>query len=288
MDSAPAPDSAPALPPGRHELRPGQVLWWGPAASLPGALRVGVSTPPAVVLLWILDDDAAGGGGRMVAFGPDEITREAGPAPAGGYAAAITLDPAALHELLTGDQSAGATALRVLAADGGSAELPLPLGPSARFALESIRRCPFAGACRAMALAARANDLLVTFLTALAARAVAPAPGVTRRFGEQVRAAAALLAQHLESPPPLAELARQAGLSETSLKRGFRQVFGTTAFGYLRARRMERARALLEAGEATVLEAAALVGYSNPSHFSAAFRREFGVNPKAFQLTARG
>jgi AraC-like DNA-binding protein len=64
-------------------------------------------------------------------------------------------------------------------------------------------------------------------------------------------------------------------------------VFGTTVFGYLRARRMERARALLEAGKATVLEAAALVGYSNPSNFAAAFRREFGVNPKAFQLTAR-
>lgn len=227
----------------------------------------------------------------MLAFAPGDATAaalESAPPPAGGYAVAITLEPAALHELLAGDHSAGATALRALAAGGGAAALTLPLGAKARFALESIRRCPFAGACRSMALAARANDLLVGFLTALATRAVVPAVGATRRFGEQVRAAAALLAQHLDSPPPLGELARQAGLSETSLKRGFRQIFGTTAFGYLRARRMERARALLASGDATVLEAAALVGYSNPSHFSAAFRREFGVNPKTFQLTARG
>jgi AraC-like DNA-binding protein len=36
-----------------------------------------------------------------------------------------------------------------------------------------------------------------------------------------------------------------------------------------------------------VLEAATLVGYSNPSNFAAAFRLQFGVNPKTFQLAAR-
>jgi AraC-like DNA-binding protein len=139
-----------------------------------------------------------------------------------------------------------------------------------------------------MALTARAHDLLLEFLTALSA-SLSPAapPPLTRTADDQIRAAADHLAQNLEEPPTLAALARRVGLSETTLKRGFHQVFGTTVFGYLRTRRMARAHALLHSGEATVLEAAALVGYSNPSNFAAAFRREFGLNPKAFQLTAR-
>ena len=91
----------------------------------------------------------------------------------------------------------------------------------------------------------------------------------------------------LESPPTVEALARQVGLSETTLKRGFHQVFNTTVFGYLRGRRMERAREALQSGEATVLESAALVGYSNPSNFASAFRRQFGVNPKQFQRAVR-
>jgi AraC-like DNA-binding protein len=90
----------------------------------------------------------------------------------------------------------------------------------------------------------------------------------------------------LDHPPALPALAREVGLSETTLKRGFHQIFSTTPFAYLRARRLEHAHALLAAGDATVLEAATIVGYSNPSNFAAAFRLQFGVNPKTFQLTA--
>ena len=136
-----------------------------------------------------------------------------------------------------------------------------------------------------MALSARVNDLLIEFLTCLAA--IAPPAPPLRRLDEQINAAAGLLAQRLEDPPTLAVLAGQVGVSETTLKRGFHQVFGTTVFGYLREQRMTRAHALLRSGEVTVLEAATRVGYSNPSNFTAAFRRHFGINPKEFQLAAR-
>ena len=60
-----------------------------------------------------------------------------------------------------------------------------------------------------------------------------------------VFAAADILRHNSETPPRLLELARQAGLSHPRLNKAFHQCFGTTAFGYLRALRLEEARRLL-------------------------------------------
>jgi AraC-like DNA-binding protein len=73
------------------------------------------------------------------------------------------------------------------------------------------------------------------------------------------------------------------GINELKLKRGFHAVFGTTAFGYLRARRLEAARALLLAKSVSVGEAAERVGYKCPSRFASAFRRHFGRSPSSLR-----
>ncbi len=51
--------------------------------------------------------------------------------------------------------------------------------------------------------------------------------------------------RNISNPPSLIELARQVGINECTLKRGFRQIFGNTMFGYLHDYRMEQARQLL-------------------------------------------
>ncbi|GAB4372017.1 MAG: hypothetical protein Kow009_08130 [Spirochaetales bacterium] len=79
------------------------------------------------------------------------------------------------------------------------------------------------------------------------------------------------------------ELARMAGINVTKLKIGFKEIFDTTVFGCLRARRMERARELLEDGSLPVSEIAFLIGYNSLSHFALAFRRAFGVNPLRYK-----
>lgn len=201
------------------------------------------------------------------------------------FHACISFEPETLRALFDGDNGPAAVTLRHIAAGRGCPELSLPLTPAARLALESIRRCPYVGAARAMAIEARCNDLVVEILHALGqAGSTEPVRGLK----DGVHAAAAILDRELAEPPSLPDLARTVGLSESALKRGFRQFLGTTAFGHLRRRRMEHARALLDSDRATVVEASLIVGYSNPSHFAAAFRREFGINPKSYQLTGSG
>jgi AraC-like DNA-binding protein len=64
----------------------------------------------------------------------------------------------------------------------------------------------------------------------------------------------------MEAPLSLPELAGYAGINETKLKRGFRKVYGTSVFGYLRNQRLDKARILLETGDMNVSEVAYSVG----------------------------
>jgi AraC-like DNA-binding protein len=59
-------------------------------------------------------------------------------------------------------------------------------------------------------------------------------------------------------------------------------------FGYLRDYRMQQAQHLLHQSHMSVAQVAAKVGYRNSEAFSTAFRRQFAVSPKAYQLGQRG
>lgn len=255
-------------------VRPGLVLAWGSRAEADPA-----TATADIGIVYRL----TGEGGTMGLRRQPAVCGCASAATE--FVAQIWLSAPAICDLFSADSTAGADALRRFAA-GETAAFEHPLTPRARLALDSIRCCPFVGACRDMALTARCHDLLVEFLTAWSTTLQA-APLASIGPDDRVRLAAEILERDLETPPSLADLAAQVGLSETTLKRSFPQIHGTTVFGYIRARRMEEARRLLASGGATVLEAAAHVGYSNPSNFAAAFRTQFGVNPKTFQLRSR-
>ncbi|MDP0499537.1 MAG: AraC family transcriptional regulator [Verrucomicrobiota bacterium JB022] len=95
-----------------------------------------------------------------------------------------------------------------------------------------------------------------------------------------VEAVAAYLAQNLDLDHSLGALCRRHGLNEFKLKKLFRAHYGVTVFSYLRQKRMEHARRVLEAKNVSVLEVAGAVGYANASHFARAFRQVHGINPR--------
>jgi AraC-like DNA-binding protein len=104
---------------------------------------------------------------------------------------------------------------------------------------------------------------------------------------DRIYRAKELLSQQLDNPPSLMTLARQVGLNDCTLKRGFKQLLGVTAFAYLHHCRMEQARSLLMENQQSVMAIAQAVGYTNHSAFSAAFRKKFGISPRAMQGQSR-
>lgn len=105
---------------------------------------------------------------------------------------------------------------------------------------------------------------------------------------ERLHHAKEILLQNLDKPPSLLELARQVGLNDYKLKQGFRQIFGTTVFGYLQAHRMKHAQQLLAERELSVAGVAQMIGYSSQSRFCDAFKRQFGMSPREYRTRLRG
>lgn len=100
----------------------------------------------------------------------------------------------------------------------------------------------------------------------------------------KIKSAKELLLKHANDPPGLKELARLAGLNEYQLKTGFREIYGNSVFGYLLDHKLDHARVLLDSRQYQVNEVAYEIGYTNPSHFIAAFKKKFGVTPKKYLM----
>ena len=96
-----------------------------------------------------------------------------------------------------------------------------------------------------------------------------------------VEEAVSILDEEWGVPPTITSLARRVGVNECYLKTDFRERTGLSIGAYVRKIRMEKALALIESSRCSVLQAATFVGYSNPSHFSRAFKRFHGYLPSA-------
>ena len=92
------------------------------------------------------------------------------------------------------------------------------------------------------------------------------------------------LADELQSPPSLANLAADLGLSRYQLLRAFRTTMGMPPYAWLAQHRVDRARGLLEAGRRPA-EAAGLVGFADQAHLTRWFRRVLGVTPAAYRAS---
>ncbi|MBZ8141111.1 AraC family transcriptional regulator [Rubrivivax gelatinosus] len=113
-----------------------------------------------------------------------------------------------------------------------------------------------------------------------------PAPDAAER--QRLLAARDRLLADLSAPPLLAEVAAAHGLTPARLQRGFKALFGRSAYALFQHERMQEARRRLLADAASVTEVATELGYTNTSHFAAAFRREFGAPPGQLAGRRRG
>ncbi|MBZ8182856.1 helix-turn-helix transcriptional regulator [Oscillatoria salina] len=157
--------------------------------------------------------------------------------------------------------------------------------PAMQIALHQILYCPYEGFLRQIYIESKALELIVLKLAQIDEQISPPKHNVTLQPQDIdcIHNAKDILLSNIESPPSLLELAKKAGTNDYKLKIGFRQLFGTTVFGYLRNQRMEQARQLLLEKQMNVSEVAQTVGYSSLSRFSTAFKNYFGITPKTYQ-----
>ena len=95
------------------------------------------------------------------------------------------------------------------------------------------------------------------------------------------------IADNLTADLSVPALAERAYMSPRNFARAFRREVGVTPGAYVESVRLERARAELEAGDASVEAVAAQCGFGTVETMRRAFQRKFDVNPAAYRSRFR-
>lgn len=88
---------------------------------------------------------------------------------------------------------------------------------------------------------------------------------------------------HYASPVSLPELAYLSGRSLSSFKRDFKAIYNMTPASWIREKRLEKAKEMLEATQLPVSEICYSLGFENISHFSRIFKEYHGQAPTVFR-----
>lgn len=91
------------------------------------------------------------------------------------------------------------------------------------------------------------------------------------------------LTNDLESKITIEELAEKYGVSKTTLKNLFKEVYGKPIYKWRKEYRLDYACRLIEDGHLNISEISKKVGYSSPSKFSQAFKEYVGCTPSEYR-----
>ena len=118
-------------------------------------------------------------------------------------------------------------------------------------------------------------------LTAVAMRRSSPP---AEDWLEQTRA---LVHDHCQRIPTVAEIATELKLDPALLARSFRARYGESLGEYARRRRLDWTAAQLLRTDTELATLAVSAGFVDQSHFTHAFRNQFGITPARFRAAFR-
>jgi AraC-like DNA-binding protein len=133
----------------------------------------------------------------------------------------------------------------------------------------------------------KCEELLCYIFALLLQRDAVPASSIHIDDVKAIYGIKLFLQSHLDTPPDIATLAKNAHMSEPKLRKIFRQTFGKGVFEYYQSARMQEAARLLLEKRLTVSDAGYQLGFTNLSHFSRVFEQYIGMKPKKFSVSGK-
>ncbi|RKO69835.1 AraC family transcriptional regulator [Sphingobacterium puteale] len=144
--------------------------------------------------------------------------------------------------------------------------------------IDSIVTCERKGIFKKIYLESKIMELLLLQLEQLSDTTILNTT-LKKTDVDKIYAVREFLLENIDSNNTLVNLAHLVGTNEFTLKKGFKELFGTTVFGFWNDAKMEHAKKLILDKNMTIGEVSDAVGYKNQRHFSDAFRRKFGFPP---------
>jgi len=159
--------------------------------------------------------------------------------------------------------------------------------PKMHFIIREIIQCPYEGVFKKMFLEAKVLELLMLQLEQISKTPYTPG-SISKSNREKIYAVKDILSKNLANHTTLNHLARQVGTNEFTLKKGFKEIFGTTVFGYWNELKMERAKHMLLHEDIPINRISEKIGYKNPQHFTTAFKKKYGIVPSELKKNKAG
>lgn len=91
------------------------------------------------------------------------------------------------------------------------------------------------------------------------------------------------LMDHLSDRITIEDLSKQFLINPTTLKKVFKDVYGTPLAAHMKKHRMEKAAELCEDTDLSISQIAFAVGYESQSRFSSAFKEAYNMLPTAYR-----
>jgi AraC-like DNA-binding protein len=145
-----------------------------------------------------------------------------------------------------------------------------------------ILNCRYDDSMKKLFIEAKALELITEFMFRSFGKTNPSSNRNSSEYMKKITKARDIILEEMENPPTIKELSKLVGLSETNLKKGFKKIFKSSVYAYLRTKRMEKAKTLLETGKYNVTEVSYKVGYSSPAHFAKVFASNFKTTPKKY------
>ena len=100
---------------------------------------------------------------------------------------------------------------------------------------------------------------------------------------QSIEKVAIIISTQLNDLPTIKELAKNSGLSQNLLQKGFKEIFGCSVNQYIADLRLNRAIELLETSDYNITEITRELGLNSKSYFSKIFKAKFGIGPKEYE-----
>ncbi|QKX03778.1 helix-turn-helix transcriptional regulator [Aquimarina sp. TRL1] len=159
-----------------------------------------------------------------------------------------------------------------------------PISPKLQLIIDDILGCTYTNSIRKVYLESKVAEIFSILFDIIEKQGNAEdAISLSAIDYAKIIDAEKILRKNIKTPPTISELVLQVGLNSFKLKKDFKKVFGKPVFAYLTELRMEHAKKMILEEGYTVSEASYEVGYKNPQHFTAAFKKKFQYLPSVLK-----
>ncbi len=160
-----------------------------------------------------------------------------------------------------------------------------PNSPELNFVFQQIKDCPAKGKTRNLYMEGKVMEILslVTHNREQEQNRRRLPVKLDKKDKRSLAKTVTFMKKDLSAYPSIETLAHTANMSPSRFQMAFRQVYGTTAYEYLKVMRMNYALLLLQNSDDNIRIVALKVGYRNAGHFAKLFKETYGMSPREYR-----